>query len=248
MKQLIIILYLLVSLSGARAQVSGDFMARSRHYIGVNAYPVISRIMGTDKMPSGAINNKTFEIFYKRQVEDKDRAWRFGLLLDYIHYDEKQGNDTLFFDRGWSFMYEEKYRGWAYYTGVYVGHEWQTSLGKRWLLGYGLDVKYLFTYDESDSWYGSSSYNYSIQRLEDVRVHNWGNYYQHQFYLNPFIEINFAITPYFIVSTGCSMSFVYSYNKYDSHYQNEPKRQFNTNERFHVGLQPFQRINLIYSF
>ncbi len=225
-----------------QAQQKDDriFLARGRHSLGVNLYPVVANLGNIDKLHS-------FELTYKLQVKDSDRAWRFGVLGQYDKNHYKGKVQPIVADNPpYSFSNSNsKYL----LAGGYTGHEWQTTLAKRWLFGYGADLGYSYTYEYRYDYYEEGTpVDYS--ELQENTFHT------HKIFAKAFIEINFAITSYLLVNAGFSMYASYQYYTTSPELTllygpnvNTPRKPDAIKQHYvDFRLLPFQQLSIIYVF
>ncbi len=209
-------LLLLISTCGlcllAWAQPNVIFMATDRNSIGINSYPLFSRLLNSN----GSV---PFEIFYKRQVEYKNCAWRVGLLVNYDYEDYNRFDGAIDdppYSVAWSKLMYDKIQTTSYTIGGYIGYEWQRVIGKCWLLAGGSDLRYTYNHAEG---VGEMENLYYIKGIvppyESGYAHAYNYNYPkddaHTLSIHPFVEINFAINTYLAVNVGFSLSFSYSF-------------------------------------
>ncbi len=247
-------------------QSDSHFLAADRNSIGVNLYPVIFPVTAHNYYYERPVNAVPFEIFYKRQVDNKSRAWRIGLLAYYAYWNENRfdgdAGDAPWL-ASWSKLIDSKTAITTYTVGGYIGHEWQRVMGKRWLLAWGSDLRY--TYNHIGDPYDVERLSY-VKGITPPYVSEYiSSYYNSNFKsttqtlsVHPFVEINFAITSRIAVNAGISLSIDYSFFNYfgktkdtivyENHTSYERNEYSRSSNEFRIGLLPFQRIGLIYSF
>ncbi|MDR3133044.1 MAG: hypothetical protein LBU42_03350 [Prevotellaceae bacterium] len=221
----------------AQTPTENQFIALKTHSIGLNLYPIIDHLTE----PASLL---PFEITYKHQLKGKNRAWRFGLLGQYNDQNQ-DGNMLPQEDEAPSYNFEAITK--LFKVGAYAGHEWQWTLGKRWLLATGADVRYL--YEQRNEW-NSSTISRSYVSSEPATVENYGNNYSHGVSLQPFIGLNFAITSHWLLYIDFKVDFTCNYTTTDSENSRQvPTTKTSSNSTsFLFNLLPLQQINLIYSF
>ncbi len=212
-----------------QAQQKDDriFLAGGRHSLGVNLYPVVANLGNVDKL-------HPFELTYKLQVKDSDRAWRFGVLGQYDNHNHYFSAYTEIGDPYEDHHLDDKQT--YFLGGGAIGHEWQSILGKRWLLAWGADLGYSYqqTYD----------YDFGLKIENTQKIHT--------IFIKAFMEINFAITRHLIVNAG--VSFVTDY-KDDRTYPSgissaslsPPPGKINL-QSVDVSILPFRQIGIGYIF
>jgi hypothetical protein len=217
----------------AQTPTESRFIATKTHSIGFNLYPVIKNLR------ESAVQFP-FEITYKYQPRGKDRAWRFGLLGQYNDFDEDVNLDQHYEES--PLLINSGITQKEFKAGAYAGHEWQWTLGKRWLPVIGADVRYL--YEQLSQW------TYQTSSRSDAAVGLDGNKYSHGVSLQPFIGLNFAITSHWLLYIDFKVDFTCNYstaNSKDSRQEPISKYASKTTE-FRFNLLPLQQINLIYTF
>jgi hypothetical protein len=237
-KTIILLLFCTTTLYlSAQAPTESQFIAARNHSIGINLYPLIAHLIENERLASFS----AFEITYKYQLKGKDRAWRFGLLGQHQYYNQ-DGNINQ--------PYEELFRTIDYETtqkqfkiGAYAGHEWQWTLGKRWLLATGADVRYL--YEQRNEWNAQS-----IQTSPGSYIEDNGNYYSHGVSLQPFVGLNFAITSHWLLYIDVKVDFTYDHitKDYEDSHQIPTRKSSSNSTEYRFNFLPFQQINIIYTF
>lgn len=217
----------------AQTPAENRFIAQRSHSIGFNLYPVIAHLSETDAL-------FPFEITYKYQLKGKDRAWRLGLLGQYNYFDKDDNIGNLYEDAFLSIDYKGTHK--QFKVGAYIGHEWQRTLGKRWLLAIGTDVRYLYEQRNEQTAQTSS--------VALAYTKYYGNYYSHGMSLQPFAGLSFAITTHLLLYIDFKVNFTCNYSTADG----EDARQVPVTEQstsstdFHFNLLPFQQISVVYAF
>ncbi len=257
MKTIIFIIFALCVCQFGLAQSNTGFLAANRNSIEVSISPLLSLLLNTTGDP--------YDILYKRQFKNKNRAWRVGLLLNYNSDDYNNSSESI--DATLSPTTTKQIRDngetTSYTIGCYTGLEWQRVLGKRWLLAGGSDIGYMYNLSERTG-EREDLLDYS-NVLRESTVHSYSNRtdYTHTVSIHPFMGINFAITSCLAISTRFSLSFSYSFSKYSGNNRattttvydiGEPYERYThsddsgSNNKFNIRLSPFQQINLTYSF
>jgi hypothetical protein len=228
-------------LSAQTPETGSRFIATNTHSIGINLYPVVRYLSKTDSL-------FLFEIAYKQQVKGKDRAWRIGLLgqFDNLKYDLQQKiiNEN---SQTSNFLVRTTKQ---FSIGASVGHEWQLTLGKRWMLAAGVDLRYLYARHNIIS-------TLEYESVSALIHNNWySNDYSHEASLQPFLGINLAITSHWLLNVAFKADFTCSYFRREEHIEMIqdttlvviPTELSSNDTNFHFGLLPFQQLNLIYTF